>query len=136
MLKTTIFVEPVAKARARTVIKGGRVMSYTPHKTVKAEAAIRAAICDELNYFDKDIPLYLEATFYRPRPKSLAKRVVLPVQRPDIDNYTKLLTDALEKFVYANDSQITMMLVKKRFGLPRIELVITEDIADIKEEEI
>jgi len=135
MLKTTIFVEPVAKARARTVIKGGRVMSYTPHKTVKAEAAIRAAIYDKVDYFYKDIPLYLEATFYRPRPKSLVKRIVLPVQRPDIDNYTKLLTDALEKFVYANDSQITSMLVRKRFGLPRIELVITEDIADVKKEE-
>ncbi|MBA7577412.1 hypothetical protein ES708_19264 [subsurface metagenome] len=53
----------------------------------------------------------------------------MPVARPDYDNYAKLLTDALEKFVYKNDSQICTALIKKRFGSPpRIELAIEEDV--------
>jgi len=55
----------------------------------------------------------------------------MPVSRPDYDNYAKLLTDALEKFVYKNDSQITRAIIKKRFGSPpRIELTIEEDTDD------
>lgn len=78
--------------------------------------------------FDDGIPLRLEATFYRERPKFLPKRVTMPVSRPDYDNYAKLLTDALEKFIYKNDSQITTAVIRKRFGSPpRIELKIDID---------
>jgi Holliday junction resolvase RusA-like endonuclease len=128
-IETVIYVEPVAKARARTVkTKGGKIISFTPRKSAHAEALIREHVMS-LGKFEAGIPLRLEATFYRDRPKSLPKRVKLPMSRPDIDNYTKLLTDALEKFVYANDSQITTALIKKRFGAPpRIELVLEEEV--------
>ena len=127
-IETIIYVEPTAKARPRSTIIAGRVRTYTPAKTKKAEAMIEAMIRTqvmELGAFDDGVPLRLEATFYRERPKSLPKRVIMPVSRPDYDNYAKLLTDALEKFVYKNDSQICTALIKKRFGSPpRIELTI------------
>jgi len=127
-IKLTIHVEPVGKARPRASKKG---FFYTPPKTAHAEALIREAVLKQSIYFGKGIPLYLEATFYRARPKSLSKKVGLPVTRPDWDNEGKLLTDSLEKFVYANDSQITTAVIKKRFALlnttPRIDLLIRED---------
>ena len=128
-VKIIIMVEPVAKARARTIVtKGGKYHSYTPPKTAHTEAMIREAVIGS-EYFEAGIPLKLEATFYRVKPKSTPKRVTLPTSRPDWDNYGKLLTDALEKFVYANDSQITTALIKKRFGSPpRIELTIEVDV--------
>jgi len=50
----------------------------------------------------------------------------MPVSRPDVENYAKTLLDALNKFVFPDDSQITTLLVRKRFvetdGVPRIEL--------------
>ena len=119
-MKTTIYVEPVGKARPRVV--GGGV-AYTPQKTAGSEALIRISIRDQQEYFDRAVPLRLVATFYRERPKSLKKNVVFPVSRPDLDNYLKLLTDALEKYIYHNDSQIVTAVVHKRFGTPpRIEL--------------
>ena len=133
MIKTTIYVEPVSKGRVRVLRKGGRSFAYTPHATAHAESLIREHVIAhvlkvEQSFGDK-VPLYLEATFFRLRPKHLPKRVTLPVTRPDLDNYTKLLTDALEKFVYANDSQITTAVIKKRFGdPPRIELLMKEDV--------
>lgn len=127
-IEKTIMVEPVGKARARTFkTKGGKYHSYTPQKTAHAEALIREAVLG-LGYFEAGTPIRLEATFYRIKPKSTPKRVILPATRPDIDNYFKLLTDALEKFIYANDSQITRAIIKKRFGTPpRIHLILEED---------
>ena len=128
-MKISIPVEPVAKARARTVIKGGHVMSYTPKKTASAEINIRAAfIGHEHENFAPDMPLRVSATFFIVRPASKPKRVTMPITRPDLDNYFKLLTDALEKFVYSNDSQITTAVIKKRYSsIPSIELEIIPD---------
>ena len=130
-LKTTIFVEPTAKARPRSTIIAGRVRTYTPKKTRNAEAMIGAMVRTqvmELGSFEEGVPLRLEATFYRERPKHLPKRVTMPVSRPDYDNYAKLLTDSLEKYIYKNDSQICTAVIRKRFGSPpRIELTIEVD---------
>ena len=130
-IKATILVEPIGKARARYTVKNGRVMTYTPARTRTAQLAIQLLIRQEvikLGVFGGDQPIRLVATFYRPRPKHLPKRVKLPITKPDIDNTYKLLADALEKFVYENDSQITTALIKKRFGSPpRIELMLEED---------
>lgn len=127
-LRATIFMEPVGKARARTVRKGESVVTYTPDKTAHAENIIRAQIMQMGVKFEKGMPLRLAAIFYRSRPKSAPKRIKLPVTKPDWDNYAKCLCDALEKFVYENDSQITRAYIKKRYGSPpRIELLITED---------
>ena len=127
-IETVILVEPVGKARARTIRRGGKVISYTPTKTAHAENLIRDRVMELRQFFERGVPIKLQATFYRLRPKSLPKRVTLPVARPDWDNYGKLLTDALEKFVYADDSQITTAVIRKRFGSPpRIVLKMEED---------
>ena len=127
-IEKTIMVEPVGTARARTFkTKGGKYHSFTPQKTAHSEAMIREAVIG-LGYFEAGTPIKLEATFYRVKPRSTPKGVVLPATRPDIDNYFKLLTDALEKFIYSNDSQITTAVIKKRFGSPpKIVLKLEED---------
>lgn len=127
-LRATIFMEPVAKGRARTVRKGDGVITYTPDKTAHAENIIRGHIMQMGVKFEKGIPLRLAAIFYRSRPKSTPKRIKLPVTRPDWDNYAKCLCDAVERFAYYDDSQITTAIIKKRFGQPpRIELLLRED---------
>ena len=130
-IETTIYVIPTAKGRPKSTVVHGHVKTYTPAKTRRAEADIMAMMrmqVMELGNFGADVPLRIEATFYRERPKYLPKRVTMPVSRPDYDNYIKLLTDALEKYIYRNDSQICTALIKKRFGdPPRIELSIEVD---------
>ncbi len=132
VIKKTILIDPVGKARPRGMMRGGRSVFYTPSKTAHAENIIRDQVMELKEFYDHGVPLRLEATFIRERPKRLKKTVLLPVTRPDWDNYGKLLTDALEKFAYANDSQITTAVIKKRFGAPpRIELTIEEDIVEV-----
>ena len=126
-IETTIYVEPIPKGRPKTAVRGGRVFVYTPPKTAHAEAMIRQELLG-LGAFGEGIPLRLEATFYLPRPKTLPKRVRLPMKKPDLSNLLKTLEDAMEKFVYQNDSQLVDVSVKKRFGSPpRIELAVSSE---------
>lgn len=134
-IEATIYVEPTAKGRPKITTINGRGQAYTPAKTRKAEAMIEAMIRNQvmkLGAFDAGVPLRLSATFYRERPQHLPKRVKMPVSRPDTLNYGKLLEDALAKFVYPDDSQITTLCLRKRFGMPpRIEMVIQEEEVEL-----
>jgi Holliday junction resolvase RusA-like endonuclease len=129
-MHTVIMVEPTAKGRPRVSIVNGHARAYTPAKTAHAETAIAYHIRN--NYvgqegFGKDKPLSLTATFYLEKPRSASKRVKHPTHRPDLDNYVKLLLDALNKYLIPDDSQIVDMRVNKCFGTPpRIELTIKE----------
>lgn len=62
-----------------------------------------------------DGPLVLEATWYRPKPQSWRKSDNLPHKKPDLDNYVKLLNDALNGIVFVDDARIVTALLRKRF---------------------
>ena len=129
-IETIIYVEPKAKGRPRATMAGKHARLYTPKETRDAEADIKAAIREKLmefGPFDARVPLTLSVTFYIEKPKSARKRDTMPVKRPDLDNYAKLLLDACNKYVYPDDSQIVSMKLHKRYGTPpRIALVIEE----------
>lgn len=134
IISAVILVAPTAKGRPRMAVVGGHVMAYTPKATRMSEEQIKYDIrraLPQLVPFPAGTPLKLTATFYRARPKHLPKRVIMPVQKPDVTNYTKLLEDALNGYCFPSDAQITSMDVRKRFAengtQPRIELKIEED---------
>ena len=131
-IEATIFVEPTPKGRARSRIAGKHVITYTPAKTRNAEKMIAAMIRQEVmkqGSFDASVPLNLSAAFYIEKPKSASKKVLWPVKRPDLDNYGKLLLDALNKYVWQDDSQIVDLHLRKRFGSPpRIDILIREEV--------
>lgn len=68
--------------------------------------------------------LELSVNYYRPYPQSFSlkkKRAALaghvrPITRPDLDNYTKVLCDALNDIVYKDDAQIVDMNLSKRYA--------------------
>ncbi len=126
-MKLIIPVEPRGKQRPRVVTRNGRVIAYTPGQTAMTEQLIRAYLSQDKTYFERDIPISLKVTFYLVRPKSCPKKRILPVTRPDIDNLEKLVLDACNKFLWADDSQITTMMSRKRYGEPRIELEVIQD---------
>ena len=132
-IKATILVLPIGKARPRhRQLKDGRIIDYLPEPTLTTQGMIQVHIRNTVmrqGSFPQGIPLKMAATFYRPRPKSAPKKLLKPVTKPDWDNYGKLVSDALNKFVYHDDSQITTAVIKKRYGNPpRIELALEEDL--------
>ena len=115
-MKRIVRLEPVPKGRAKHRIFNGMVLGYTSHRTRKAENAIREAITRRpLTPFEPLIPLKLTVTFWRQKSKWLKRRETMPFRKPDLDNFLKLLLDALNGLAFADDAQITTTIVKKRW---------------------
>ena len=108
------------------------VQTYTPAKTRDSEADIKAAIRkrweDEgAEEFAADVPLSVTATFTITKPPSVPKKRHWPVKKPDLDNYMKLLLDALNKFAFPDDGQVVQIACGKCYGeTPMIEVWIEE----------
>ena len=125
----TFNLEPTGKARPRVVVKNGRTMAFTPKRTAHAEQLIRAQVAAEGGgeFFEAGVPLHLDIEFVMAKPPSAPKKRRWPVTKPDIDNCYKLVTDALERFLYSNDSQIVEVFMSKTYGeQPCIRLVASE----------
>ena len=104
---------PRAKERARTVIRNGRHMTFTPKATRDAEAALGAQwaaqpvegpIAVFLGLWDDHVDVSVDVC---PEPVSPKLR------RGDIDNYVKLIFDALNGVAWVDDRQIAALSVRK-----------------------
>ncbi|OMD02745.1 RusA family crossover junction endodeoxyribonuclease, partial [Paenibacillus odorifer] len=52
---------------------------------------------------------------------------ILPVTKPDADNYLKGVKDALKGIIWKDDSQVVDAFVRKRYSAqPRIEVKIKQ----------
>lgn len=118
--------QPVPKARARTVRKGGRTWSFTPKKVVVWEKVIKG---EAAKHFEEPFegPVALELVFYMRRPKSRRKDAFV-VTTPDLDNLEKAFLDGLNEVVYNDDKQVVAKSAVKRYvvtGEPRVEVKVT-----------
>ena len=74
-------------------------------------------------------PVGFSATFFLPRPKTAAKKVVWALKRPDLDNLMSKLTDQWNGIFYADDSQIVELAARKVFAgddRPGLEIVVVD----------
>jgi len=84
-----------------------------------------------------DFPIMMEINFYMSRPKGhygtgKNKAVLKPLApewhsgRPDLDNLTKFIQDALNKVFYSDDSRIAQLVCRKLYSeKPRTEIFIS-----------
>lgn len=125
--------EPKGKARARVT----RFGTYTPEATVMYENLVKVEYrrqCGDYR-FDDNLPLKLIvlAEFGMPAGMSKAKRLQVadgtlrPTKRPDWDNIGKIVSDALNKIAYRDDSQVVECTVSKHYSdHPKITVIISE----------
>lgn len=77
-----------------------------------------------------DGALIFVATFYVPMPAYISRRergTSWPIKRPDVDNLVHKLTDKLNGVFWKDDSQVTDILVRKRYpldGRTGVEIVV------------
>lgn len=122
----TVVGDPVPKARARTVKKGGRTWSFTPKKVVVWEKVIKE---EALKHFESPFngPVAVSLAFFLRRPKSRRKDNFVETT-PDIDNLEKAVLDGLNGTAYQDDKLVVVKNAVKRYvvvGEPRVEVVIT-----------
>lgn len=74
---------------------------------------------------DKNTAVCLRMVFYFAQPAS-AKRRFFPTVKPDADKLVRSILDSLTGIVFTDDSQVTDLVVAKRYGLPeRAEIAVT-----------
>lgn len=123
---------PRGKGRPRTAVIAGRAQIYTDSKTRSEEGAVRtfaSAAMQGKKPFDGAVILRICA--YRAMPASFSERKraaaergeIIPITRPDWDNYGKLASDALNGLVIRDDSQVVTAVIHKRFSdTPRLSI--------------
>lgn len=131
--------EPQGKARARTWYdpRVGKVASKTPENTVVYENLVKLCYqsVSRNHRFLDDTPLQVEIRAYFSIAKRTAKKWlpgmlvgrIRPTKKPDIDNITKAILDALNKVAYKDDSAIVRFSIEKYYSdSPRVEVTIGE----------
>ncbi len=126
--------EIVGKARPRMNTRTGK--AYTPTKTKTYEYLIRQWFLYNYPDFEmtlSSVKITIIAYFNIPKSMSNKKREkmlnneIRPMKKPDIDNITKIVLDALNKFVYKDDTQVIELEVKKYYAdLPKVYVKIEE----------
>ena len=123
--------EPVGKARPRFTKNGH---AYTPDKTRSYEAIVR--LCAIKAMKGKKLltgAISLTVTAFFPMPKYFTKAIrekalsgeLLHQKKPDWDNVGKIISDALNGVVYADDATVSRASVSKRYSdFPRVEVSV------------
>lgn len=136
MIKFTVLGIPTGKGRPKFAKRGNFVQTYTPEKTTNYENLVKLSYqqsVDSALFFGKDIPLFVKLVCYFPIPKSTGKKKaqdmldgkISHTKKPDCDNVTKAVLDALNGIAFYDDSQVTDLIVLKRYSdKPRVEITI------------
>lgn len=107
---------PVSKGRPRFCRKGKFTMAYTDKQTIEAETNFKAQASHYKPLKPIEGPIRLTLTFASIKPKSKPKKVRYWTTRPDLDNYIKLVEDAMNKIFWVDDSQIVEIQATKIYA--------------------
>jgi Holliday junction resolvase RusA-like endonuclease len=133
ILMFTVPGTPVGSARPRVTRNG----TYIPKRTKMYMNDIRKRYADRYHF---DGPVFVEIYAFFPIPKSYSKkeRELLRemnyayTKKPDCDNLTKCVLDALNGIAYNDDSQVCYTLCLKEYAKPGEEPRIQVSICDMK----
>jgi Holliday junction resolvase RusA-like endonuclease len=112
----------VGKQRPRVVQRGRFARAYTPEETVNYEALVRVAAHKAMEGRPLlDVPLDLTIIIQVAVPQSWSNKrkaealsgLIRPTTKPDWDNVSKAICDAMEGVVYVNDSRVVEARVQK-----------------------
>jgi Holliday junction resolvase RusA-like endonuclease len=107
----TLDIAPKPKALTRF----GNGRTYTPPETVRFEREVAMLARKHAPPAPLKGAISMAVTFMLARPQ---RKRLYPAVRPDLDNFTKAVTDALEGIFYVNDWQIVRLTVEKTYAGP------------------
>lgn len=131
--------EPVAQGRPKFSTVGGHPRAVDPAKSREYKQIVSVMARQRMEEMGAGLmegPLRLIVHVFRVPPKSMGKRkcaeacaMLKGIQtKPDLDNYIKLVSDALNGVVFADDSQIVAIEAAKRYAaMPGMTVRVMED---------
>lgn len=135
MIEFTVKGLPVAKGRPRVTRYG----TYTPRKTKDYEKLVQYSFKNQYKGQALQGALKIRIDFYMYIPKNTSKKrrklkndkEILPTKRPDFDNLTKSMTDALNGLAFEDDNQIAEAHIYKYYSDEPRAVVKIEKIQEV-----
>lgn len=122
------------KSRPRMNTCTGR--AYTPTKTKNYEYLVRQLFVYKYPQFqpiEKRVKILIIVYFELPKQRSklqeaeMLSNQISPTKKPDIDNIIKIILDAMNKFAFKDDTQVTKLEVEKKYARsPKVYVKIEE----------
>lgn len=137
--------DPIPQPRPKVSTHGGFARAYVdkghPIHVYRQAAALAARAAKVPLSTNGDVIMEIEFVFERPAShrtkRGALSSTALPRPKPDCDNLTKGVQDALNGVAYADDSQVVRLSATKRYGsagMPAVTLVTLHylggDLAD------
>jgi len=138
MVRIVVEGEPVAQGRPKFSTRGCVMRAFDPPESRAYKEMVKLVARVQMgNKPMLEGPLSLSVKVFRSVPSSWSDsrrkmalaRQILPTTKPDLENYCKGTTDALEGVVFKNDSQIVAHhwpFGKWYSNRPRIEIEVKE----------
>lgn len=139
-IELVVLGEPTAQKRHRHMSRGKFTRVYDPSSNDKGD--FLSMIQEKAPETPWECPLKMVATFYFGRPKSHYKtgknshvlKDTAPsyhTSRPDFDNLSKFVMDAMSGVFFKDDDQICEAFVQKKYSdKPRVEILIAKLVHD------
>jgi Holliday junction resolvase RusA-like endonuclease len=122
--------EAIGKARPRFVRSTGR--AFTPAKTEAFEAVIKTfaqRAMEGHEPFAGPVRMEVRAVYLHPASWSAKRKANADwkTSKPDFDNIGKIVADAINKIVFADDAQVADCTIQKKYGpVAKLVVVVTE----------
>lgn len=127
--------EPVAKARPRFTMQGGKARTYTPTSSAAYETTVGLLALSAMRAQGISEPmkgtLHVQVQAFFPVPRTWSKKrksaASWHASRPDLDNVLKSALDGLNRIAFADDGQVASIYATKAYSdTPRLEVAVYE----------
>jgi Holliday junction resolvase RusA-like endonuclease len=124
-MKYEFEVPGTIKGKGRPRVNSYTGMIYTPTKTKDYEYLVEQYFLlkyPQFKPFEGRLSVNIIATFNIPKStkkcevEKMLQNQISPTKKPDIDNIVKIILDAMNKFAFKDDTQITKLSVEKQYG--------------------
>ena len=124
----------IGKGRPRLNSYTGQV--YTPTRTKDYESLVEQYFLLKYPKFkplEGRLAVNIKAIFSIPKSTKksdkdqMLENTISPTKKPDIDNIVKIILDAMNKFAFKDDTQITKLSVEKVYGAEEKVVVAIEE---------
>lgn len=124
-MKYEFEVPGTIKGKGRPRVNSYTGMIYTPTTTKDYESLIEQYFLLKYPRFktlEGRLAVNITATFNIPKStkksdrEKMLQNEISPTKKPDIDNIVKIILDAMNKFAFKDDTQITKLSVEKIYG--------------------
>ena len=124
-MKYEFEVPGTIKGKGRPRVNSYTGMIYTPTTTKDYECLVEQYFLLKYPRFktlEGRVGVNITATFNIPKStkksdrEKMIQNEISPNKKPDIDNIVKIILDAMNKFAFKDDTQITKLSVEKKYG--------------------